>query len=53
MDVAMGGRVGEEITYGLNKVTTGASSDFQTATAIATAMVKKFGMSEKVGLQVF
>jgi ATP-dependent Zn protease len=31
----------------------GASSDFQTATRIATAMVKRFGMSEKVGMRCF
>ncbi|XP_064610256.1 ATP-dependent zinc metalloprotease YME1L-like [Liolophura sinensis] len=53
MDVAMGGRVAEELVYGGEKVTTGASSDFQSATAIATAMVKRFGMSEKVGVRVF
>ncbi|XP_064644145.1 ATP-dependent zinc metalloprotease YME1L-like [Lineus longissimus] len=53
MDVAMGGRVAEELIYGLEKVTTGASNDFQSATGIATAMVKQFGMSEKVGVRVF
>ena len=31
----------------------GASSDFQSATAIATAMVRRLGMSEKVGFRVF
>lgn len=53
MDVAMGGRAAEEIIFGQEKVTTGASSDFQQATRIATAMVKKFGMSEKVGMRAF
>ncbi|KAL8572122.1 hypothetical protein ACOMHN_052919 [Nucella lapillus] len=53
MDVAMGGRAAEEIIFGHEKVTTGASSDFQQATRIATAMVKKFGMSEKVGMRAF
>lgn len=53
MDVAMGGRVAEEIAFGADKVTTGASADFQGATSIATAMVKRFGMSEKVGVRVF
>lgn len=53
MDVAMGGRVAEEIVYGIEKVTVGASQDFQHATVIATNMVKKFGMSEKLGVRVF
>lgn len=53
MDVSMGGRVAEEIVFGADKVTTGAAADFQGATAIATAMVKRFGMSEKVGVRVF
>lgn len=53
MDVAMGGRVAEEMIYGTEKVTTGAGNDFDQATGIATAMVKKFGMSDKVGVRVF
>ncbi|KAK7495704.1 hypothetical protein BaRGS_00013151, partial [Batillaria attramentaria] len=53
MDVAMGGRAAEEIVFGIEKVTTGASSDFQQATRIASAMVKRFGMSEKVGMRAF
>ncbi|PVD35881.1 hypothetical protein C0Q70_02850 [Pomacea canaliculata] len=53
MDVAMGGRAAEEVIFGPDKVTTGAASDFQQATKIATAMVKRFGMSEKVGLRAF
>ncbi|XP_014786919.1 ATP-dependent zinc metalloprotease YME1L isoform X2 [Octopus bimaculoides] len=53
IDVCMGGRVAEEVIYGGEKITTGAGSDFQQATAIAEAMVKKFGMSEKIGVRVF
>lgn len=53
MDVSMGGRVAEELVFGPDKVTTGAAADFQQATTIATAMVKRFGMSEKVGVRVF
>lgn len=49
MDVAMGGRVAEELVFGHDSVTTGASSDFQQATAIARAMVTQYGMSEKIG----
>jgi ATP-dependent metalloprotease len=51
MDTALGGRAAEEIIFGLDKITTGASSDLQQATAIASKMVKDWGMSEKVGLR--
>jgi len=53
MDVGMGGRAAEDVIYGQEKVTTGASSDLQMATRVATAMVMHSGMSEKVGLRVF
>lgn len=49
MDVAMGGRVAEELIFGPDNITTGAMSDFQQATAIARAMVTQYGMSEKLG----
>lgn len=49
MDVAMGGRVAEELVFGPDNVTTGASSDFNQANAIARAMVTQYGMSEKLG----
>lgn len=48
--VALGGRVAEEIIYGPEMVTTGASNDFQQVANIAGKMVKEWGMSEKVGL---
>ncbi|MEK6805465.1 MAG: ATP-dependent zinc metalloprotease FtsH [Pseudomonadota bacterium] len=44
-----GGRIAEEIIFGLDKVTTGASNDIERATAIARSMVTKYGMSEKLG----
>jgi cell division protease FtsH len=44
-----GGRIAEELIFGENKVTTGASNDFQKATEIARNMVTKWGLSEKVG----
>jgi ATP-dependent metalloprotease len=49
LDVALGGRVSEELFFGEKNITTGASSDFSQATRIARAMVVAYGMSEKVG----
>ena len=47
--VAMGGRVAEEIIFGYDKVTSGASSDISYATKMARAMVTQWGMSDKLG----
>lgn len=47
--VAMGGRVAEEIIFGSEKVTSGASSDIMQATKMARAMVSEWGMSDKIG----
>jgi cell division protease FtsH len=44
-----GGRLAEDIIFGPENVTTGASSDIQQATAMARRMVTEFGMSEKLG----
>ncbi len=44
-----GGRIAEEITLGKDGVTTGASNDIQRATQMAHNMVKKWGLSEKLG----
>ena len=44
-----GGRVAEELIFGKDNVTTGASSDIQQATRIARAMVTEFGFSDKLG----
>ncbi|XP_072937376.1 ATP-dependent zinc metalloprotease YME1L isoform X2 [Epargyreus clarus] len=51
MDTMMGGRAAEELVYGPDKITSGASSDLQQATAIAGHMVREWGMSDKVGLR--
>ena len=48
--VAMGGRVAEEIIFGDDKVTTGASGDIRMATDMARRMVTEWGMSDKLGM---
>ncbi|XP_075876825.1 ATP-dependent zinc metalloprotease YME1L1-like isoform X2 [Nelusetta ayraudi] len=53
MDVSMGGRVAEEIIFGQENITTGASSDFDSATKIAKLMVTRFGMCEKLGVMTY
>jgi cell division protease FtsH len=47
--VALGGRLAEEIIYGENMVTTGASNDIQQVANIAKRMVKEWGLSDRVG----
>jgi len=44
-----GGRLAEEIIFGHDNVTTGASNDIERATEIARSMVTKWGLSEKLG----
>ncbi len=49
MAVALGGRIAEEIIFGDEEVTTGASSDLQQVAKTARQMVMRYGMSEKLG----
>lgn len=44
-----GGRVAEELVFGAEHVTTGASNDIERATSIARSMVTKWGLTEKLG----
>ena len=47
--VAMGGRIAEEIIFGHDKVTSGASSDIDMVTKVAKNMVTKYGMTKELG----
>ncbi|KAI9673223.1 MAG: hypothetical protein M1817_003086 [Caeruleum heppii] len=49
IDICMGGKVAEELVYGPDAVTSGASSDLQQATRVAYAMVTQMGMSDEMG----
>lgn len=49
LDVAMGGRIAEEIVFGAQQVTTGAQGDLAAATNLARSMVTRYGMSERLG----
>jgi cell division protease FtsH len=49
MAVALGGRLAEEIIFGEEEVTTGASNDLQQVARVARQMITRFGMSDKLG----
>ena len=51
--VACGGRIAEELIFGVDKVTTGASSDIRMATDMARRMVTEWGMSDKLGFLAY
>ena len=51
--MAMGGRVAEEIIFGKDKVSSGASGDIQQATKLARAMVTEYGFSKKLGRMAY
>ena len=48
-----GGRIAEELIFGVDKVTTGASNDIQRTTELAHNMVTQWGLSDKLGPMVF
>jgi cell division protease FtsH len=49
MAVALGGRIAEELVFGEEEVTTGASNDLQQVTRVARQMITRFGMSDRLG----
>ncbi len=51
--MTLGGRVAEEIVYGQDRISTGASSDLEKVTAIAKKMVSQWGMSDKMGAMTY
>ena len=51
--VAMGGRVAEELTFGKENITSGASGDIEQATKMARAMVTRLGYSDELGLVAY
>lgn len=53
LDVCMGGRAAEELIFGRDHITSGASSDFELATKLAEAMVTRYGMSDMLGQVVY
>jgi ATP-dependent metalloprotease len=53
LDVCMGGRAAEELMFGVDKVTSGASSDLERATDVARRMVTHYGLSDKIGPVVY
>jgi len=53
LSVAYGGRLAEELIFGVDAITTGASNDIEVATDIARSMVTKWGFSENMGPQAY
>ena len=51
--VACGGRIAEDLIFGSDKITTGASSDIRMATDMARRMVTEWGMSDKLGFLAY
>ncbi|MHC1547736.1 ATP-dependent zinc metalloprotease FtsH [Phyllobacterium sp. K27] len=47
--IMMGGRIAEELKFGKENITSGASSDIEQATKLARAMVTRWGFSDKLG----
>ena len=53
MRVLLAGRAAEELMFGTGKVTTGASNDMERCSAIARAMITKFGMNKNLGIVTY
>jgi len=53
LTMTLGGRVAEELVYGKEAITTGASNDLEKVTSLARKMVTVYGMSEKMGYMAY
>ena len=53
LTVAMGGRIAEEMTFGIERITTGASNDIKQVTDMVRRMVTEWGMSDKLGFLMY
>jgi ATP-dependent Zn protease len=53
MDVSVAGRIAEEVVYGKDSATTGATSDFRNLVKLARNFVMRYGFSEKVSVFEF
>ena len=53
ISMTLGGRVAEEIVYGADKISTGASSDLEKVTELAKKKVSRWGMSDKMGAMTY
>jgi cell division protease FtsH len=53
LTILMGGRVAEELIFGKNKITSGASGDIQSATSLARNMITRWGYSDELGTVMY
>ena len=49
IEVALGGRIAEEVIFGIDEITTGASNDLERITSVARNMIMDYGMNKEIG----